>query len=89
MSATYDLTRQSDTELMAGDPAVEKAQFLGTVSFPEHENHDPEGEPVEDQLTFEVNIYLPTDGWENAAQAYADDYESGYWEAVADHGKVN
>jgi len=80
MAATFDIHTLPDTEI--GD----RIQCQGTVSFPDRENHDPEGEELEEMLTFEVNVYMPQDEEDRneAMQAYADDYEQGYWQAVAD-----
>lgn len=79
--AKFDITQVPDTELGDG-----RAQFTGTVSWPEHENHDPDGNPTEDVLTFPVDVYMPIDESDRneQMQTYADDYEAGYWQGVRD-----
>ena len=69
MSATYSLSE-------AGNTIDDRVQYTITVSFP-----DPNDE--ENTLTFEQNVLLPGDeALDTAAQAYADDYETGYEQAI-------
>lgn len=87
MSATFEVTKQEFSEIEDG-----RAVYLGYVRFPDHVDHDPEGEDLLDEndqpvlLEFEISVYMPQDDEERetAMQAYADDYQQGYWQSVAD-----
>jgi hypothetical protein len=63
----------------------------GSVSFPEHENHEPNGEPLEDMLVFPIEVYMPTgeSARNTAMQEYADEYESSYWQLVGEGHRTN
>ena len=87
-AATYDIEKVADSEIEDGA----RAEFTGHVYFPDHVDHDPEGDELKDEndelvlLSFEVDVYMPTDSQarETTMQGYADSYQTDYWQAVAD-----
>lgn len=84
MSATFSITPQEGFEDNG------RTYCLGFVYFPEHVNHDPDGDDLLDEndetvlLSFPVEVYMPIDESARTTemQAYADDYQSGYWQSV-------
>lgn len=73
MAATYTLSEPGATLADA------RVVYTITVSFP-----DPNNEGA--TLTFDQNVMLPGDETlDTAAQAYADDYETGYAAATGDN----
>jgi hypothetical protein len=83
--ATFEITVQEGSESNG------RVVCTGNVTFPDHENHEPNGEQTEDMLVFPIEVSMPADesARNTAMQEYADEYESGYWQSVGEGHRTN